>query len=251
MKALIMAITRSKWDEVTTWIEELDGEVVTAVSTKHALRLLNSDHDIDLILTESGRSNEFASALLQAVKNDLRLSTLPLIMVDTKFDHESIRDFLAKGVNDIIALPISREAFEAKIRSALSKGRKRILLVDDEPVIRDLLSQFLVLERYIPLEAGTAEEALEIIDREPLDAVVTDIKLPGMSGTELLAKIKERNLNLPVILITGLTGLYGPEKALSMGADGFFAKPFHNMDLLYTLRRVLSRSRTQSRHAAR
>jgi DNA-binding NtrC family response regulator len=81
--------------------------------------------------------------------------------------------------------------------------------------------------------------------------VSTDIRLPGRSGLELMVEIKGKYPGTPVILITGYAGQYSPKDAIAMGADGYFAKPFHNMDLIYTLRRVLFSPTTRRRNQVR
>ncbi|MCK4856881.1 MAG: response regulator [candidate division Zixibacteria bacterium] len=143
------------------------------------------------------------------------------------------------GVNNIIAPPICEETLIAKAQKAIANGRRTVLVVDDEPSITKLLTDFLEAEWFTVIAAASAEEALDIMKRERIHVIVSDIILPKMWGTELLAKIKSDYPDVPVILITGFAGEYTPEKAVSAGADGYFAKPFRNTELVYTLRQVL------------
>jgi len=84
---------------------------------------------------------------------------------------------------------------------------------------------------------------LTALKENRFDAVVTDVMLPGKSGIELLEIIKKDNPEMPVILITGFSGQFTPRDAISLGADGFFAKPFNNIELSYKLRLILSQKR--------
>jgi len=95
------------------------------------------------------------------------------------------------------------------------------------------------LERFRVITAGTAEDGIKILGEKHIDVVVSDIMLPGMRGTDLLALIKKDSPEIPVILITGFSGKITPQQAIAIGADGYFAKPFHNKDLAFTLRSVL------------
>lgn len=243
MKVLLLTDSAGKLSELVSWLEDLGRQVVMAFSARRALRLLHTDHTIDLVIAEANVSNGQGSKLLQSIKQDPRTKSLPVIIVDTQFDDAVVRDYLQKGIDDIIMLPVARETFEAKIRKAEDRGKQTILVVDDEPLILDLLEQFLILERYKPVCVESAERALEVLQRQSVDAVITDIMMEGMSGIDLLVKVKEYDMEIPVIMITGFAGSYGPQELISMGADGYFTKPFHNVELIYTLRQVLNRAR--------
>ncbi|MCP4685689.1 MAG: response regulator, partial [bacterium] len=243
MKALVLTSATGHKLDIITWLEEMDGEVITATSLKQALGLVESDPTIDLVIAAMDTAGDILAELASGIKGDPRLNPIPIIIAAPHLDDEAVNKLLSLEIDDIIALPSSRKTFEAKVHAALANGKYTALLVDDEPAILELLESFLALERYIPLTATTAEEAMEILEKNTVDIIVTDIMLPGMSGIELLSKVKESYSHIPVILITGFSGRYTPRDAISMGADGYFAKPFHNIELIYTLRRALSRYR--------
>ena len=79
----------------------------------------------------------------------------------------------------------------------------KILVVDDEAPVRDLFDELFRKEDCEPVSCATGEEALKILKKEPFDVVLLDIKLPGMSGLEVLKNIREFDKNLPVVMITG------------------------------------------------
>jgi CheY-like chemotaxis protein len=72
---------------------------------------------------------------------------------------------------------------------------------------------------------------LKILETESVFAVISDICMPGISGLELLAKVKATHPEVFVLLITGQTGKFDKEQAIAAGADGFVAKPFKNIEL--------------------
>ena len=80
--------------------------------------------------------------------------------------------------------------------------RKTILIVDDEPSMRLLLQAELEDEGYRVLTAATGEEALDLFDRQAPDLVALDIKMPGMGGIRTLERLRERSLQVPVIMLT-------------------------------------------------
>ena len=102
-----------------------------------------------------------------------------------------------------------------------------ILVVDDEKNIRRTLEMVLRGEGYEVTEAGSAEEALEILARgeRPVDLAVIDLLLPGMSGLDLLPKAKAARPDVPVIMITAYGDAETKRKALENGADALFTKP--------------------------
>ncbi|MBD3419412.1 MAG: response regulator [Chitinivibrionales bacterium] len=115
-----------------------------------------------------------------------------------------------------------------------------LLIVDDEKSICDILSQYLQHEGYSVAVARCAEEAMSIIEQNELDMVLSDIKMPGMSGVDLLKWIKEKNRNLPVLLTTGFPTLDTAIEALKLGAFDYLTKPFHLEEIGEKIKRALA-----------
>jgi two-component system cell cycle response regulator len=122
-----------------------------------------------------------------------------------------------------------------------------ILIVDDDAAIRDSMYEFVEISGYRSSTASSAEEALEILEKESADVVITDIMLPGMDGLELTDRVKKK-FDIDVIVMTGYSGDYSYEEAISKGASDFVFKPVRFEELLLRLRRVLKERRlTQER----
>lgn len=102
---------------------------------------------------------------------------------------------------------------------------KRILVADDEMSIRLLYSEELREEGYEVLTAANGREALEIVEKEPVDLVILDIKMPEMSGIEVLRQIKEKHPHLPVLLSSAYSeykqdfGTWASEEYLVKSSD--------------------------------
>jgi DNA-binding NtrC family response regulator len=100
-----------------------------------------------------------------------------------------------------------------------------ILIVDDDDAIRGMLFD-LLSEKYECNTASMAEEALQYIEVEKYDAIVTDIAMPGLTGVELLKKIQEHDSATPVILISGKGSEQDPQALMDLGAFAYVTKPF-------------------------
>jgi two-component system, NtrC family, response regulator PilR len=127
--------------------------------------------------------------------------------------------------------PISPEPF------ASNSLIPHILVVDDEPVLRDLLVRFYSTIGYTAGSVASGEEALTFLQNGNIDLVVTDIQLPGMSGTELIAKMKENFPDVPIMAITGYSDISIAVNVLKTGACDFIIKPF-NLDALRESTRI-------------
>lgn len=105
--------------------------------------------------------------------------------------------------------------------------KKRILLVEDEKQVRDMLEEYLAMCGFEVEVISSGEEARNIIEKgeERIDLILSDINLPGMSGLELLKRIRLIWPKLPVILMSGRPRLYRDE-AIKCGANAFLGKPF-------------------------
>jgi len=102
----------------------------------------------------------------------------------------------------------------------------RVLIVDDDPGIRDTISQIIQELGYDPDTASDGLEALVQLDSGPYLCVFTDIMMPKMTGIELIKKIKARDISLPIIVITGYASLEIAIDAMKCGASDFISKPF-------------------------
>jgi response regulator RpfG family c-di-GMP phosphodiesterase len=127
----------------------------------------------------------------------------------------------------------------------MATANKKILVVDDEPNICDILEKFLKKQGYDVVRSGDGKEALSILKNGSVDLVVSDIKMPGMSGVELLQKIREYNISIPVLITTGFPTLDTAIEALKAGAYDYLTKPFHLEEIGEKIRRALIQRRLQ------
>lgn len=116
----------------------------------------------------------------------------------------------------------------------------KILIVDDEASIRDLISLTLQLDNHETFEADDGEKALNLITKENFDLILLDIMLPKITGLELLKKIDK--LNVPIIFLTAKTSLQDKVLGLKLGAEDYITKPFEPLELLARVEVILRRN---------
>ena len=125
-----------------------------------------------------------------------------------------------------------------------------ILVVDDEPLVRQLFSDLLQNAGYITHKAENGQQALEIVRREPVDVILLDIMMPKMSGLEVLARLGELAADSPVIIVTASPSSENAISALRLGAFDFIVKGFKNEAMLATVARAIERRRLVMRDRA-
>ncbi len=119
--------------------------------------------------------------------------------------------------------------------------KQKILIVDDEPELRQVLRTTLEKENYSVVEAGNAEQMREIFAKDTYDLVILDLMLPGEDGLSLTRYLKERS-EVGVIILTGKGESVDLIIGLEMGADDYVAKPYNRRELLARIKSVLRRS---------
>ncbi|RJP75023.1 MAG: sigma-54-dependent Fis family transcriptional regulator [Candidatus Abyssobacteria bacterium SURF_17] len=124
---------------------------------------------------------------------------------------------------------------------------EKILLVDDDSSLRKVLEFNLEQEGYAVMSASSGREALTLFDQQSPDVVITDIKMPGMDGIELLKEIKRRDIEALVIVITAFGTIDTAIDAMKLGAYDYITKPFNRDELKLIVRKALELHRLRSR----
>lgn len=114
----------------------------------------------------------------------------------------------------------------------------RILVVDDEPYIRDLVRENLRSRSHVVAVAANGVEALDLLSRERFDILVTDVVMPGMGGLDLVKRAKRSHPQMRVIVLTAFPRQSDISDFLLQGADEFLPKPFRANDLFAAIRKV-------------
>jgi len=216
---------------VVSILEKNNLETVPKVSGKEAMNYLQKGEQVDLIISDVMMPGIDGFQLLRFVKTDRRLRRIPVILCTTLNDKRSVIQGRELGVTDYIVKPVDAKVLLSKVQKALEAIPGAILVVDDESLIRNLLSQIIQREGYEVLTTDSAGDALELMESKKVAVVLSDIKMPKMNGLELLATIKKKYPKTPVLLMTGHAGEYPKDDVLAAGADGYITKPFRNTQI--------------------
>lgn len=111
---------------------------------------------------------------------------------------------------------------------------KKVLIVDDDPDIQLLLKTILEKEGWETASAENGQRCLDMLEETDPDVILLDFNMPGMDGQEVLGKIKERGLNIPVVVVTAITRDNLPLEFLENGAFDFLSKPIKRSDLIFS-----------------
>jgi two-component system response regulator MprA len=130
---------------------------------------------------------------------------------------------------------------DAPAAETAARTAARILVVDDEPPVRQALARALALDHYDTALAADADEALELLRADGFDAIVLDILLPGMSGLELCRQLRSSGDRTPVLMLTARDAVDDRVAGLDAGADDYLSKPFALRELMARVRALLRR----------
>jgi DNA-binding NtrC family response regulator len=122
-----------------------------------------------------------------------------------------------------------------------STGKECILIVDDAADTLEMVRRNLESEGYQTFTALSAAEAIEILNATPIDLVITDIKMPKLSGYDLIEHIKENFKDMEIVVITGYPSIKGAVKAVKIGAQEYLPKPFTDEELFSVVQRSLEK----------
>jgi excisionase family DNA binding protein len=126
-------------------------------------------------------------------------------------------------------------------RPPAASARPRVLVVDDEASIRDLLAKTLALAEYEVDVAPDGRSALDRMRMYPYDLLIADLKMPGMDGLSVIREAKRYKTDLPVIVITGFSTESSAIEAINLGVSGYLTKPFRVPEVLKQAEKALGR----------
>ena len=156
---------------------------------------------------------------------------------------ERARKVVKEGSKETPTKRTSRKKAPAKPEKVIIKKKKvkgrapKALIVDDSVSVRKFVSSVLEKNRYSTIMAEDGPEALEELDKENFDIIITDLEMPKMQGFDLIKEIREQKKlkEIPIIILTGRAGKKHKEKGEQLGANAYITKPFKENDLLKTL----------------
>lgn len=207
---------------------------------------------LDCVISDIKMPELDGLTLLHQIKAEQPM--LPVIMI-TGFAFQQHRDrALNSGAAGFITKPFRLEKIEEVLQRVMSRPVNaapephpihNVLIVEDDVEFRVLLTEIVEALGYNPMSVSDAETAVKQIDTNQPDAVITDYKLPSMSGEDLVRRIKLSHADLPVVLITGYAPSISGREFADGAADAFLMKPFR-IDRIGTILKELEQPAARS-----
>ena len=181
---------------------------------------------------------EYLHINLRTVYRLIKAGKIPAVRVGRQWRFRK-RDIDA-WLDGKVAPTLEREpSARAQGRTGSATIRPRVLVVDDEPGVRDLLSRSLALAEYDVDVASDGRGALDRIRAHPYDLLIADLKMPGLDGLSVIREVKRFKTDLPVIIITGHSSESSAIEAVNLGVAGYLTKPFRVPQVLAAAAKAL------------
>ena len=184
---------------------------------------------------------EYLQVNLRTVYRLIKAGKIPAVRVGRqwRFRKTDIDAWLDSQQTRPVRVPPPAAAEPATAPGTSSPGRRRVLVVDDEPGIRDLLSRTFALAEY---DVDVASDGLTALDRmrhTRYDLLIADLRMPVMDGISMIREAKRFKSDLPVIIITGYSTESAAIEAVNLGVSGYLTKPFRVPQVLAAAARAL------------
>jgi two-component system, NtrC family, response regulator AtoC len=128
----------------------------------------------------------------------------------------------------------------------MADSSPQLLLVDDDAAVTKVLASLLKQENMQALEARSGDEALRLLEKHAIDAVISDLRMPGMDGMTLLGRVNRSWPDIPIVLLTAHGSISLAVEAMKAGAADFMVKPFDREEVLFVVKKVLAASGASS-----
>jgi two-component system cell cycle response regulator len=222
--------------EMMTWLLQKAGhEVSFADDGAKGLRLALDDRP-ELVVCDLRLPSMDGYAIARVLRLDPHCAQMPLLAVSALSKDGDRERVLAAGFDGYLCKPIEPASFVAEVEAFLpaaapapapAPAQASLLVVDDDAFMREVLVDALENEPWRVLSAGSAEEALALLARHPVDVILSDQCMPGMQGTELMAQVSRTHPYTVRLILSGLAEVEAIERACAAGlVDRRLAKPW-------------------------
>lgn len=219
--------------------------VVTASNGTEALR--TNLCDTDIVLLDVKLPDISGLEILSQIKHEH--PDCEIIVITGYGTQEIAIQALRRGAIDYIEKPIDPEVMTAALGRAMEKIRERaelaykhvILIIDDDEELLRLLSRFIKREGFDVLAASCGEDGLAVLEKSKVDVVVSDIKMQGLGGIDVLETVKRMYQDIEVIMVTGFGEQELAVHCLRAGASDYLQKPIHLDELIFSINRAIER----------
>ncbi len=121
-----------------------------------------------------------------------------------------------------------------------------ILVLEDDRNLCELFCRTLSKSNFVPYKAENTDKALEILDKEYIDLIISDIMMPGKDGFEFVRELRNCKINIPILIITAKSDISDKEKGFTVGADDYMVKPIDLREMIFRVTALLRRAKSAS-----
>ena len=188
----------------------------------------------DIVVTEKALPDFSGFKLIEYLKTQVDITKLPIIMVTDDDNQADIAEALSLGVHDYFENAFDILPIAIRIKEILQKEKQRVLIVDDDSAVRDLLRHRFEVEGIEVETANDGVAAIKYLSTHTPDLVILDRLMPRLEGTAVLYEIKNKiNLkSIPVVILTAMSNRNEASEWFKRGAVDFIAKPFNPDEVL-------------------
>lgn len=223
--------------------------VYSAADAKHALELIQEKYP-DVVLLDERIPGMSGVELLEKLGTMPELANIAVVMLTANHESSSVMRAIAAGAVDYLVKPFEPETLKERVGAMLENASLSILIADDDPLIRDLLSGKF---RAAGMDAETARNGMEVLEltaRRSFSLIILDRMMPGMDGLAVLKKLKSTAADHapPVLFLTARRNEQDVIEGLREGALDYVVKPFVPDEVVARALRIIERER-EKRHA--
>lgn len=228
-------------DFITSALNDIDCEVIAATDGDEILDVV--DENLNLIMLAINLPKKDGFEVLSILNKKPQAKDIPVVMLTRKSDSVNIVKAISMGVTDYITKPFEVGFLKKRVTEILQNFKKKILIVDDDEIIHDILSEHFHRLGYIVSNAKNGKDALRMINKEKPDIVILDYMMPIMDGISVLQKIRsdEETSNISIIMLTVKSQQENILQGLKSGADDYVTKPFDIEELTQRIVGILER----------
>lgn len=224
---------------VTAFLQHEGYRVLSAFSVAEGKKILQSNLDIGLILTDLKMPEEDGYEILNFVNKHIRFSHIPVIVVTSYSDPEAVMKALKLGAKDYLAKPYTSEVLIQRVRRILEQNAIHILLVISDEVESKILQRTLKTDSVNLVVKTTGSDACAEIAQNNFDIIISDMILKDMTGIELLKQITDYGIMTPTLLLENHECSMSEDELKKLGGYGFIRKPFNNTEIENIIKRLV------------
>jgi CheY-like chemotaxis protein len=232
IKKIIVCDDQTIFRELTASYLQLKGwEVLRASTGEECVELALSEDNVEAILLDIQMPGIGGIETLKKLRS-LGIGAEIILMTGFALGTKEAISTGQDSVNTLLLKPFDLRGLHELLVKAGAKGDKamqekqRVLVVDDEELLRNMLAMFLKKNGFDVVCAKDGQECIALAEEESFLAILMDIRMPNLDGVAVLRTLRSKNINTPVVLMSGYCDLESVDEAKEQGAQGFLSKPF-------------------------